>query len=742
MAIWSGSIAAAEIGLTSLHSLSTALFLGAALSAFTFGVKNRTAVLLMSAMICGLLTYALHSATVKNNVVTRIAIDEKDLQVIGEVIRDPVISNHGMNFVVRTSDVMSSTHHWHVRVPVRVWSNAKDRESQRVTLGETLALHGRIALSRERNIAAIFYSRSIDVRRPAPAILSVTQRIRTQFRNIAAQFSSDAGALVPGMVLGDTSLQSQDFTNHMRRVGLTHITAVSGANFALVASFVLWLTQWWIRTIRIRIMVTGAVLCFFILLVRPSPSVLRATVMCGVLLVARARGGNSSSASALGAAVTFLLLLDPFQAVEPGFVLSVLATAGILFLAPVITRRFSNFLPVPFAEAIAIPTSATTFCTPVIVALSGQISLVTIPVNLLVAPFIGPITVGGFLAAIIATISSSLAHHVMDIVIIPTQFIVVIAHFASHVPVLGASPGLALWAIALVIALFFRRGRRVMISSSVILVAITIIFPLVRPLPSWRIYQCDVGQGDALVYQTGKYRAIVIDTGPDPQLIDHCLSQLKINEIDLLVITHSHADHAGGIAGVLHHRIVHEVWANSDVAMNFAGIVNRREVHAGERFIAPPLTITVLWPEQKDFTAPTLPGDGSVENNKSIVLLIENHGVTLLTTGDIEPPAQAEIARRFASHIDVLKIAHHGSRYQDFRWLESMKPSVSLISVGKDNSYGHPAEITIRDLARIGSSIHRTDRDGGIAIDWSYDSQALKFRIRHEVRLWWKVRLR
>ena len=138
------------------------------------------------------------------------------------------------------------------------------------------------------------------------------------------------------MVLGDTSLQSNDFKEQMQKVGLSHLTAVSGANFVLVASFLLWCLQFIIKRIKHRLIIVLIVLFLFIFLVRPTPSVLRAAVMTLVILIARYRGESTKGIASLGAAITLLILLDPFQSIDPGFALSVLATAGILFLLSLI----------------------------------------------------------------------------------------------------------------------------------------------------------------------------------------------------------------------------------------------------------------------------------------------------------------------------------------------------------------------------------------------------------------------
>jgi competence protein ComEC len=127
------------------------------------------------------------------------------------------------------------------------------------------------------------------------------------------------------------------------------------------------------------------------------------------------------------------------------------------------------------------------------------------------------------------------------------------------------------------------------------------------------------------------------------------------------------------------------------------------------------VTLQVLWPLPD---SPTMgPGDGSTANGASVVLLAVTHGLRILLTGDVEPDGQQAIARAVPDlRVDVLKIPHHGSRYQDEDWLLSLHPRLAIASVGADNDYGHPAASTLDPLAAQGVDVLRTDRDGSVAV--------------------------
>ena len=199
--------------------------------------------------------------------------------------------------------------------------------------GQEIALRAKIIKSREARVAALaIVDGPITIITPPSTWATQLAGIRQGLRD--ATGGGDAGALIPGMVIGDTSKQSPEFKNEMRRSGLTHLVAVSGANFAIVSAFVLYVMQFIFRKKSYRLIATALALLAFIALVRPSPSVLRAAAMAAVLLAAHGLHRGRDALPALGFAMGAVVIADPFQSREPGFALSVLATGGLLLLAP------------------------------------------------------------------------------------------------------------------------------------------------------------------------------------------------------------------------------------------------------------------------------------------------------------------------------------------------------------------------------------------------------------------------
>ena len=264
-------------------------------------------------------------------------------------------------------------------------------------------------------------------------------------------------------------------------------------------------------------------------------------------------------------------------------------------------------------------------------------------------------------------------------------------------------------------------------SASILLAALVLLWidPTLSlkqwPIPNWVMVSCDVGQGDATVIRVGRNEAVVVDVGGDPESIDRWLSDLRIERIPVLLLTHFHADHVGGLEGAMNGREVGQIrvsplsdppgttkFVNEVLAsLNMESIV----MTYPERFVVNGVSFTCIWPSE------LILGQGSDANNASVAIAVESNGVSILLAGDIEPPVQEKIVRDFpAINFDVIKVAHHGSRYQSSDFAKWANAETAFISVGKDNDYGHPAPETILLYELTGSQVFRTDLRGDLAI--------------------------
>jgi competence protein ComEC len=673
------------------------------------------------ALLLGSTVMSIRQASLAHSQISRFFM--QSATITAEVVTDPSKTSTGnYSFIARAVLVNNSSIHYKLRVPIRVMTS---KQSVTTLLpGQRFSAQGRIVASKEARVAALVVLKDdIEIQTRPSRWASALGAIRLGLRSLSGD--GNAGALIPGMVLGDTSKQSVEFKNSMRRSGLTHLVAVSGANFALVSAFVLWMMQFLFARMKFRLSATAISLIAFIALVRPSPSVLRAAAMAAVLLVAQGTKKGRDSLPALGFAMAAVVVVDPWQARDAGFALSVLATAGLLLFAPVLIEKLSIHLPGKLAQALAPPIAATVFCSPIIVALSGYLAPMSVIANLLAAPFVAPITIVGFIAALFSPFAPLISTVLIWFIRFPAGAIALIAHWASSFPVLTLQSG----KIGFLIIASFTLGswllkkwfKHIIVFTLVILISITWLQRW--PGGDWQVANCDIGQGDSMVINLGNHQGIVIDVGPDPVAEDRCLKALGIKEIPLLILSHFHADHVAGLTGAIKNRAVGQVW----VSVNSAPLIESAKAQAALKGVemikavrgmsarVGPLTIRVLWPTLSATSFEEMPGDGSQINNSSIAILITSDAFSLFAGGDLEPPVQ-EILVKDVGPVDIYKVCHHGSRYQDLAFMSALHPRISIISVGAGNTYGHPAVQTLEALARLGSEVLRTDIDGAIAV--------------------------
>ncbi len=634
--------------------------------------------------------------------------------------------------------------------------------------------------------------------------------VRAGLREAVQGLPEHPAGLLPSLVLGDTSTLSPEVEADLRASGLTHLTAVSGANVAIVVGSVLALAALSGLGLRGRVVAAGVGLAGFVVLARPEPSVLRAAVMGCVALAGLVGSRRGRGMPALGASVVVLLVVDPWLGRSPGFALSAVATGGLVLLAPVWARRLERLLPRPLALALAVPAAAQAACAPITVLLTPTVSTVAVPANLLAEPAVLPATVLGVLAAMLSLVWPWAAHASAALGTLATWWITEVAAAGARVPgaVLPWWPGLAgalllAGATALVVVVSLRiapahrelrpagrprvaspadrlgaarlgaarlsavmasRLRALTAVVAGVLVAVLLLGSLFwrrpgpGPPPAWAVAMCDVGQGDALVLRTGDHSAALIDVGPEPEAVDRCLSGLGVRRLDLVVLSHFHADHVLGLPGALRGRELGPVllgplahpqqnvsavqgWA-AEAAVHSAVVTQetRGEVGAdGWRVgwtVLPPDTPYPPAPAgsqrgvgsaSKQRTSAELDesADGSVVNEASLVVLIdlgtpEGGGLRLAALGDLELEGQRRLAARLAARneqpVDVVKVAHHGSAKQDAGLYRQLAPRVGLIGVGAGNDYGHPSRAALELLEHEQVAVYRTDRDHLVAL--------------------------
>ena len=675
-----------------------------------------------------------------------------------------------------------------------------------VQLGDRFRAAGSLQATEpgERSVALLYANGQPEVQ-SAGGWYGETARIRAAFTAAAREregiVGNDAAGLLPGMVLGDRSALDGSVESAMKNTGLTHIVAVSGANCGYLLAFVFLLA----RAARLPRGVAAAAgvtaLLGFVLVVRPDASVLRAAVMGSLGTLAVLSGRGKLPAALLSLSITVLLAVDPWLSGSYAFILSVLATAGLVLLGPRLTEVLARGLPWPVAAALAVPLAAQFFCSPVLVLLQPQVPAFSLPANVAVAPVVPLVTVVGMLAAVAAASVPAAAGPLVVLSGGGAAWTAMVAKFFDGLPgslvpwppgtsgvlLMAAAAGAGVWLLwrvgpsgegkpsAVAVGSNTRRGgasaaRRVrgtgnagqqaMVGAAparirearprwLAFAAVLLVLPALgaaawthlRPgavSSGWIAAACDVGQGDGLVVRTAAHRAVVIDAGPDPEMMDRCLTRLQVEVVDLFILSHAHLDHYGGAAGVLRGRTVQQIAYSSaepdlpaplqEVLEGSGAEMTRLTEGMGTRTGA--AEWNVLWPE-----AGSAPAN---ENDASSVILMtvdpaaaltengqqtqadDGARLTILLTGDIEEDASAVLLSRHAElrrvDVDVLKVPHHGARNGGTALIDALAPRLALISVGADNDYGHPGPEILQALDSNGTVVARTDQLGSVSL--------------------------
>lgn len=620
-------------------------------------------------------------------------------------------------------------------IPARVGVDPSGRAAVAASgLGSAIHLVGRAlpASPGERAILVVRAEEIVDA--PAPeGMWAWFEELRDGLVASTRGLPQPGTGLVPGLAVGDTSSLDAATEAAMTASSLSHLTAVSGANCALVvgaafASLAAMAVPRWLR-------VVGAlgVLAGFVVLVTPEPSVVRAATMAAIALLAVALGRPAVGVAVLSTAVTALMISDPWLSSSIGFALSAVATAALLVLARPIARGLQRSMPRALALALAVPTAAQLACGPLIVLIDPHVPLLGIAANLVADPAAAPATIAGVLACVAPF--PWLRDGLAALAWIPAAWIAAVAHTTSaigaqNLPWPDGTFGAALLAVvsaAMVVALLrpTRLRRVTAVATAVVAVTVglvaghttvrTVAGALTVPT-TWDVAMCDVGQGDATLWRSGSAVALV-DTGPEPQRLAQCLQTFGVDRLDLVVLTHFDLDHIGGSAAVVGRAalVLHgpvDVPEDQRLLDRFAAAgAQVQQATTGLTGIVGETRWQALGPAPRD-----KPG-----NSASVALdVIGPDFPRTMLLGDLGADAQAALVRRVdVPRVDVVKVSHHGSADQDPDLYRRLHPVVGLIGVGADNRYGHPTATLLSTMSALGTTVGRTDTDGDLAVSMS-----------------------
>lgn len=759
---WALAALGVHSGATLALTAGAVLLIATLLAALLLGRSHpelRSAVL-RHIMLLGILGAVLTPALLHHAQTARILRHAADTPAVLELtvraVSEPETSQSGPEWAASSTRLRARTMPGTARIgtttqplpsslPVLVTVPQEDAQTRPIRDGDRLRVRGTL---RESSGLLILRGTSIDHEQPsglramtAPAS-QLRAALRASARASTAHLPADEGALVRGMATGDTHGLSEEAEDAMRRAGISHLVAVSGANIALVIAAVL--APLLVLGVPRRLRLTAATLAMvlYVWVVGEEPSVQRAATMATPLLIARFAGVPSSAPAALAATVTIWSLADPVTSASVGFALSALATGAILLgarpAAGVLHELTGERISRTAALVITVPLLAQLACTPILVLLTPEISVWAVPVNMLVAPIVAPVTVLGLVALPLALVHPAAGAVLCSIAAGGSHLVLRVAHLADSLPgsriAVPEGIGGATIAVGVILlgaaAVIGRRSRVVRFAVAAVLVA-TLSPSIVRhtplaPRPEWSIAACAVGQGDAVLLRAPgpDPTTVLIDTGPDPDLMTACLDLLAVQRIDLLVLTHPHADHTGGRLALTGQRTPRAQWIcpHPDSAAQSVPNVPTTTALTGEQLTTAHLTIDVLWPPSAEAAKSAArreqgSSEGSEANNCSIVIAARwRNGLSLVALGDLEPAAQRDLAALNPPGADVVKVAHHGSRRQHRALYDLIGARTALVTVGSENSFGHPTQHTLDMLEGQGSHLVRTDQHGTVVL--------------------------
>ena len=596
-----------------------------------------------------------------------------------------------------------------------------------------------------RGVYALLYDRDTLTVQPAPdmPLGYAPQYAAKALRDKLAQLWDDPSVLgfLTAELTGDKSLLPESDYVAMQETGLAHIFAVSGLHCAFLVTLLSLLIPPTHR--RTLCAVASAVLVFYMLLTGLSPSVARACVMQLFLLSAPLFRRGSDPLTSLAAALTVILLVNPYAVGSVSLQLSFAATLGMVLLSGRLYKSFTGWyrgrnravrtaLSFPAAN-LAATLGALVFTAPLTAYYFNILSLVAPLAGLLAVPAAGYAFMSAFVSALLGLVWTPLGHLAGYVPLLLVKYILWVAHLLLAVPyhaVYFTNVYLRVW-LLYVYAAFLGCAvtpdgkRKYALASALTVLTLAACLWLNsrwQQYGAFRAAVLDVGQGESVALCSGSEAALV-DCGSSNSYVDagsvaaDALQSAGIRRLSAVIVTHYHADHTNGLTEVLTRLPVDTLYL-PDIEDEY-GVRDRLvslAAHQGVAvvFVTEPTRIALG--EAVLTVYPPLLTTGDL-NEQGLTALATAGDFDLLITGDMAGQTEQLLAQTYPlPDVEVLVVSHHGSRYSsDESFLRAITPDNAVISVG-DNRYGHPAEETLRRLQAVGATVWRTDQQGSIRI--------------------------
>ena len=587
-----------------------------------------------------------------------------------------------------------------------------------------------------------------------PAELSAAGRAlaRTALWRAVGRWSAQSCAIVTAILIGDRAGLDDELQRRLQEAGTYHVIAISGGNIAILAGLMLALCAAGGIAPRLARAMTSVALVAYAYLVGGGSSVVRATLMGVIYLLAWLGEQRSHPLNAIGVALALSLAASPLSIFDPGFALTFGATIGIVVAASRLVRRLprSAWLRVP-AGLLLASLSAELALLPVSAYAFSRVTFAGLVLNFAAIPLMSVAQVAGMAVLPLAAIHGGAASLAGYAAHLGARGLVWSAGLVDLAPWLSVRlPPPSLWVVGLYYLGWFvtllpeaaptpagRRSRwRLARPAATFLVMGSALWILVRPASlapphdgTLRLTCLDVGQADSAVVRFPDGRTLLVDAGGlrgassfdiGGRVVSPALWALGARRLDVLAITHPDPDHAGGAASVFRDLSPREIWEGVPVPGNEDRQVLRREaasravlwrsLRAGDSFTFGRAALRVLHPPAPDWERQ------KVRNDDSLVLELRYGRVSILLPGDIG----AEVERSLAPHLrpsdlSVLKVPHHGSATSSSAaLLAAVRPTVAILSAGRGGWLGRGV---LERYCAAGAAVFRTDRDGAVTVE-------------------------
>jgi competence protein ComEC len=689
--------------------------------------------------------FAVRDAAVGRSVLARIG---GYVRAEGVMSSDPQTGPFGWSARARLERVASDGGAWRLHEPV--WLQGRGPPPP-VELGDRVRLSGAAGgiptddfgdYLRTQGIAATL--RVSEIERTAPPfnpLLRAANAVRNALRRAALELWPERRAgLFLGLALGDTSRLDPGLEEDFRATGLGHLLAVSGSNVAMFLGPVLMVAGAARAGRRTRFVVGVGAVAFFALLTRAEPSVLRASVMAGLVLLGVFLGRARSTPAVMGTAILVLLAFDPRLASALGFQLSVAATAGMVAFATPLAER------IPGPRALAIAAGATlgaqAAVTPLLLFRFHVVPTVALPANVLAFPAVAPAMLIGLAASGVSLVWPPAGEALAAVANVPMAYLSGVADRMATAPLpsLTSDGGLDAFVMGMAVLAWLafrvhraRRPRRARDPGRRRGIAAAVVMAVALPALVWgralragppgslEVVFFDVGQGDAALVRSPEGAAVLVDAGPEPDQVAAELAAEGVHRLDVAIATHAHADHVAGFPAVLARfpvGLMLEPGCGGDSPSyeDLARALKDEEItpthpRPGDAYRVADMRIDVLGPPA------CFHGTESDANNDSIVVRISVGAATVLFTGDVEEPAQLALLEAGVDvRAAVLKVPHHGGGTSMDEFLIEVQAALAVVSVGAGNDYGHPVASVLVTLRSAGAQVVRTDQAGEVVV--------------------------